>query len=472
MKEETLPGGGPAVRVEVAAGAGGCAGRRSARSGGPGLSGRVCALPGGPGLSGPRLRPWYAGAFWALLFVLLVFAPAPARAAGAIPPGQPSAFYPAFLNLGEIETAAGSLVPDSPYVTADAAVLMDAATGQVLWAKNARRPRPPASTTKIMTALLALEGGRLEQVVTVSPHAAAVGESSMHLSAGEKLTLEQLLYGALLRSGNDACVAIAEHIAGSEGNFVHLMNLKARELGAENTHFVNPNGLPAAGHLSSAYDLALLTRCALQNPVFNRIVATRVKNLGGRYYFNNTNRLLWSYQGADGVKTGTTSAAGMCLVASATRDGRRLISVVLHSDDRYADTMNLLDYGFARFKNVTACRTGQVLARAAAIDGRPAAVPLAADRELTVTVPVDRPQSCTLQVDAPASLTAPVAAGVPVGRVTVLVDGRPAAGARLITGGAADRLPAYRLWWKRLNLSAARAGCCDNRTPPVCGGAG
>ncbi|OAT85885.1 D-alanyl-D-alanine carboxypeptidase family protein [Desulfotomaculum copahuensis] len=412
---------------------------------------------------------------FASILMLCLYLPAIA-AAGQKQPHKPEPVYPALLNLGEmpagtppvntapsISTGADGKnarsIAAAPSVTAAAAVLMDAATGQVLWAKNARQPRPPASTTKIMTALLALEGGKLDRVVTVGPHAASVGESSMHLFAGEKLTLEQLLYGALLRSGNDACVAIAEHIAGSEGNFVLLMNQKARELGALNTHFCNPNGLPAQGHLSSAYDLALLTRYAFQNPAFNRIVSTRTKDLGGRYYFNNTNHLLWSYQGADGVKTGTTNAAGKCLVASATREGRRLITVVLHSDDRYADTMDLLDYGFARFKNVKACRAGGILAQVPVSEGVMPEVPLVCDRELTVTVPADRPQVLTTRVRTLPALTAPVADGMPAGELTVLVDGQPVAGARLLTGQTVERLPAYQLWWGRLTAGREKSEC-------------
>ncbi len=241
--------------------------------------------------------------------------------------------------------------PNAPTVTADAAVLMDACTGQILYDKNAGLRMPPASTTKIMTALLALEGGELGQVVTVSPEAASVGEASLELRAGEKLTLEELLYGAMLRSGNDACVAIAEHIAGTESNFVLLMNQKAKMIGANDTGFKNTNGLPAAGHYSTARDLAVITCYALKNPTFQKIVSTRGKLIGrqGERYLNNTNRLLWSYAWANGVKTGTTNEAGHCLVASARRGDTQLISVVLHSDDRWADSIKLLDYGFDSF---------------------------------------------------------------------------------------------------------------------------
>ncbi|HHW42711.1 MAG TPA: D-alanyl-D-alanine carboxypeptidase [Desulfotomaculum sp.] len=385
-----------------------------------------------------------------ILFLCLMAFPFPVAA--GIPPG-PS--LPAILYMEELpaSTAPGPRAPVPPRITADAAVLMDAATGQVLYAKNPHQPRPPASTTKILTALLALEGGRLDQVVTVSPEAAAVGESSMHLFPGEKMTLEQLLYGALLRSGNDACVAIAEHIAGNVNNFVWLMNRKARELGARHTHFVNPNGLPAAGHLSTAYDLALLTRYALRNHNFQRMVATRYHGFGvphyGEYHLHNTNRLLWSYRGADGVKTGTTSAAGMCLVASASRDGRQLITVVLHSDDRYGDTMALLDYGFAAFKNTTLITRGQVCARAAVVDGMVPEVSLVSDRNVEVTLPVKADPIIEKRPGPAPPLQAPVQAGIPVNSLEIWVDRQPAARALLLTARSVERLPFYRLWWQR-----------------------
>lgn len=184
-------------------------------------------------------------------------------------------------------------------VTADAAVLMDADTGQVLYSKNPDQPRPIASTTKIMTALLAIECGDLKGMVTVSPRAAGVGESSIHLEAGERLTLEELLYGALLRSGNDACVAIAEFIAGREEIFVDWMNFKVRQLGLRNTNFKNTNGLPHRDHLSTARDLALISRHAIRNPVFNHFVSTRshaISGPRGKRYLSNTNKMLWSYR--------------------------------------------------------------------------------------------------------------------------------------------------------------------------------
>ena len=236
-------------------------------------------------------------------------------------------------------------------VSADAAVLMDVATGNVLFNKQANKRRPPASTTKIMTAILGMELGRPDEVVTVSQKAADVGEATLHLDPGEKITLYELITGALVRSGNDACVAIAEQISGSEEQFVKLMNRKALALGAENTHFENTNGLPRKEHYSTAYDLALMARHGLEIPQFASITRqkeTKIHFLKPDVFMDlrNTNKLLWNYPYADGVKTGTTTAAGKCLVASATKEGRQLLVVVLNAPDRFGDAKKLLEWGF------------------------------------------------------------------------------------------------------------------------------
>lgn len=236
-------------------------------------------------------------------------------------------------------------------LNAAAAILMDAGSGEVLWEKNAYKQRAPASTTKMITGILGLELGSPNEIVTVSDRAAAVGESTIHLDPGERLTLYELITGALVKSGNDACVAIAEHISGTEEQFIRLMNQKALLLGAENTHFVNTNGLPHQDHYSCAYDLALIAVYALQNPVFASV--TRQKETAIHFQepdvmmeLRNTNKLLWSYPYADGVKTGTTTAAGKCLVASATKEGRQLVAVVLAAPDRFGDAQKLLEWGF------------------------------------------------------------------------------------------------------------------------------
>jgi D-alanyl-D-alanine carboxypeptidase (penicillin-binding protein 5/6) len=235
-------------------------------------------------------------------------------------------------------------------LTAQSAVLMDAGTGDILYGKNPLEPRHPASTTKMMTALLALERGRLEQPVRISSAAASVGEASVGLKASDVLTLEELLYGALISSGNDASVALAEATAPSQEEFVSMMNLKAKCLGALNTRFVNTNGLPDAGHMTSAYDLALIARAALQHPVFASIVKQKNHRLVWTYpektaELTNTNRLLWADGRITGVKTGTTDVSGKCLVASMTDHGQTWIAVVLNAPDRYGDVMKLFRAG-------------------------------------------------------------------------------------------------------------------------------
>lgn len=240
-----------------------------------------------------------------------------------------------------------------PTINALSGVLMDAQTGEVIYAKNPNLCRPPASTTKIMTAIIALESGSPDQVVTVSKNAAAKEGSTVWLSVGEKQQMKDLIYGLMLASGNDAATAIAENIAGSEPKFAELMTEKAHKLGAIHTSFKNASGLPAVGHYTTAYDLALLTCYALKNPTFAQIVQTKEYSLPGNgsqkeRKFYNHNKLLWRYAYADGVKTGYTQNAGKCLVSSASRNGRRLVAVVFHSKTMYEDSQTLLDYGFSR----------------------------------------------------------------------------------------------------------------------------
>lgn len=252
-----------------------------------------------------------------------------------------------------------------PSVSAQGALLLDAQTGQVLWQHNGEAPLPPASTTKILTALLCLDLAPLERECEVSPQAAAVGESSAGLLAGERFALGELLDAVLLKSANDACFAIAEGAVGSEPYFVRLMNVKAQALGATAASLQNTNGLPDDAHLLSCRDLALLTREAMRRPEFAGRVSSRQATMEGGSYnrsLKNTNRLLTMDEHVTGVKTGTTKAAGACLVSSMERDGRSVIAVVLHSGDRYRESLELLNYGIDGFCNVRLAAAGQPLA--------------------------------------------------------------------------------------------------------------
>ncbi len=238
-----------------------------------------------------------------------------------------------------------------PQVSAKAPVVLDATSGQFIYEKDSHARRAPASTTKITTAMVALENAKLTDVVTAGPNVRKVEPTIIGLDPGDKLTVEQLLYGLLLPSGNDAAVALAEYVGGSEAGFAAMMNAKVAQLGLKDTHYVTPHGLDSPGHYSSAYDLALTARAAFQNPLFEKIVSTREYRVEGpvKWYFKNGNRLLDSYSGADGVKTGYTDEAGRCLVASATRGGHRIITVVLDSLDTFADSAALLDYAFSKY---------------------------------------------------------------------------------------------------------------------------
>ena len=259
-----------------------------------------------------------------------------------------SVFVTLFM-IGNVVCAA----PLPPAVQAEAAILMVAGTKQVLFEKNSNGIMYPASTTKIMTLITALEKGNPNSVITVSSGAAACDGSSLELRAGDKLSFKNGMYGMMLVSGNDASEAIAENVAGSIPLFVAMMNANAEKIGAQNTHFSNPHGLPDPyNHYTTAYDLALITAYSMQNRDFANIVSTREYDVsflsGKKTHVKNTNKLLKTYPGANGFKTGYTEAAGDCLVAGAKRGGVQLIAVVLNDDERWNDAAALLDYGFAQ----------------------------------------------------------------------------------------------------------------------------
>ncbi|PAB61193.1 D-alanyl-D-alanine carboxypeptidase family protein [Anaeromicrobium sediminis] len=236
-------------------------------------------------------------------------------------------------------------------LSASSAILMDRSTGRVLYARNINTKMPMASTTKIMTALLAIKNGDLNSYVKVPTEAVGVEGSSIYLQHGEKILLRDLVYGLMLRSGNDSAVAIAHHVGKSVDQFVDMMNSEAKRLGAKNTNFMNPNGLHHDKHYTTAYDLALITREALKNHAFREVTKTKlwVAEREGHKYFYNKNKTLSRYKGGDGVKTGYTKAAGRCLVTSATRDNMQLIAVVLNDPNWFNDCFRMLDFGFDNF---------------------------------------------------------------------------------------------------------------------------
>ncbi|RJX23667.1 MAG: D-alanyl-D-alanine carboxypeptidase [Dethiobacter sp.] len=261
-----------------------------------------------------------------------------------------------------------------PNLSAEAAVLLDWNSGRILYARNPHLSRHMASTTKIMTAIVALERGNFDDEVKTSPRAANTGGSSIWLEEGEIKTLEELLLGLMLRSGNDVAVAIAEHISGSVEKFAELMTERARELGAQNTSFRNPHGLHHPEHYTTAYDLALISAHAMGIKEFRRIISTPGIAISwpghpwDRFLYNQ-NKLFTLYQGAEGIKTGWTTPAGRCFAGAAIRNGRRLISVVLNAPQLWEDTVALLDYGFANFEYKCLVEERQYLKSVAVVDG-------------------------------------------------------------------------------------------------------
>lgn len=339
-----------------------------------------------------------------------------------------------------------------PAIRAGAAILVEEVSGMILYAKNEHQRRAPASTTKILTAIVALEKGNLDDVVTVSRRAARTGGSTLWLKAGDRLTLRELLEGLMLCSGNDAGVAIAEHIAGSERNFARMMNRKAKELGALNSNFQNPHGLRAPSHYTTAYDLARITCYALRNPEFARLVAAREEAI--EWYqgektrkVRNTNRLLWSFAGADGVKTGTTSEAGYCLVASATRDGRRFISVVLKSPDRWGESARLLEYGFNNFTLKLLATPETPVGEIKTAGGYPRTVAVYPRRPLLVVIPKgEEGYAQKRTILRPEKLRLPARPGTVVGEVAFFFRGEKVCAVDLIIRERVDK----DRWWRRL----------------------
>lgn len=320
---------------------------------------------------------------------------------------------------------------DTPNINARAAILMDANTGQVYYAKDAGKSREPASLTKLMTAILAVESGKLDEVVEVSQRAASVSVgSTIGLNKGDRITLENLLKAALITSANDATVAIAEHIAGNHDSFVYQMNRKAVLLGARDTKFVNTNGYHDPQHYSTAYDLALITRYALQKPYINELVCTNETVIRWALpekekEVHNTNRLLRTgeVEGIDGVKTGSTARAGNCLIASATRGDKRLIAVVLHAGNRYREAAKLLDYGFSEVQPITIFPAGKVMADMRVKDGVYNTVPLTVADPVRVNLAKDQLQSIKLNILMDDEVAAPVREGQLLGYAVFTIDG-------------------------------------------------
>lgn len=305
---------------------------------------------------------------------------------------------------------------------------MDAATGTVIYSRDMDTRRYPASTTKIMTLIVALEQGKLDDIVTVSKNAEGMEGSTLWLEQGDKVPLKELLYGMMMASGNDATIAVAEHIAGSVPAFVKMMNEKAREIGASDTHFVNPNGLPDEKHYTTARDMALIAAYGYRLPEFEEIVGTReitfpwVKD--DTHRLRNENQMLWLYKGGNGVKTGYTDAAGRCLVSGAREDGLQLVSVVFDSVYMWNDSIALLDYGFDQVEPEKIISKGQVVG-SVSVGLFQGELEVKAAKDLAIARLKDGSRvKYDQKLEVPDSLTAPVKEGERVGRLVLMQEGR------------------------------------------------
>jgi D-alanyl-D-alanine carboxypeptidase (penicillin-binding protein 5/6) len=329
-----------------------------------------------------------------------------------------------------------------PEILAETAIVIDVKTGQILYDKSMHEQREPASTTKVITALLALENLEFEQTVTIDAETPFTGGSRIYLLEDEQITVEQLMYALLLESANDAGVALAKAMAGTVPDFADMMNRKAAELGAQNTNFVNPHGLHEDGHLTTAYDLAMIARAAMENARFRDLVLTYrheipATNKQPERYMYNTNRLIYDevtkvlvngirrpakYEGATGIKTGYTPQAGGCLVAGAVQGDTELISVVMKSTDegRFADSIALLDYAFENYKTVKAIDGGVLLGEISIKRGSVQRVQAVTAGEAYATLPVEASMGLiTTEVQLDESVRAPVAKGQKVGFVEI-----------------------------------------------------
>lgn len=337
-----------------------------------------------------------------------------------------------------------------PSVSAQSAILIEKNSGRILYSKRHNEKLPMASTTKIMTAICAIENGNvsLDQTIEISASAAGVEGSSMYLESGEMLTLRELLYGLMLSSGNDAAVAIAECISGNGEKFAELMNKKAQELGAVNTHFTNPNGLPDENHYSTAYDMAKLTAYALQNPSFAEIVSTKNFKISGEgkaypRVLSNHNKLLNMYAGCIGVKTGFTKAAGRCLVSAAERDGMTLICVTLNAPNDWDDHTRMFDYGFDNYTYAKLASEDTPVCTAE-VDGADAgAIPIYPKED--VYFPLAEGEEYISEIELYPELCAPIAQGEPVGRISFTIDGKTSDDSLLVAGTDAELALKYNI---------------------------
>ena len=355
----------------------------------------------------------------------------------------------AALSLAAALLLCASAGAAGPEVSAEACVLMDAESGTVIYEKNADEKMLIASTTKIMTALVALEHCGLDETVEIKREWALTEGSSMGLVPGESCSVRELLYGLLLASGNDAGVALACHAAGSVAAFAEMMNAKAAELGMEGSHFSNPHGLDDPEHYSTARDMAILAAAAMENPELALIASTKEIRLSESRYFSNHNKLLWQCEGCEGLKTGYTSKAGRTLVSACKRNGTRLICVTLRDGNDWADHAALYDWGFENYETVTAVEPGKTLFTLPVISGESGSVGIQAAAQVRVFV--KKGNEVSLRESLPRFAWAEVRRGDTAGLLRIYVNGQPVAETPLVyaeTVGVDESVPLG--FWERI----------------------
>lgn len=323
-----------------------------------------------------------------------------------------------FRTAAAILTAVLLLPAPVRAVSAQKAILVDANTGRVLYEKDANSRSLIASTTKIMTALIVCEQCNVLDRMTIPRQAVGIEGSSMYLREGEVLTLQELLYGLMLSSGNDAAVALAIYCGGTVEGFVGMMNDKAYRLGLGNTHFENPHGLDSPNHYSTAGDLAKLAAYAMNNPIFSRVVSTKTVRIGNRS-LQNHNKVLWLVDGADGVKTGFTKAAGRILVSSAVRDGRRLICVTINDGNDWQDHKKLLEEGFSRYTLQQILTKGECVGTVEVAAGESERVQVLAAEDFSF--PLAKDEKTEIILSGPGFAYAPVVQGEEAGYAYICI---------------------------------------------------
>lgn len=351
---------------------------------------------------------------------------------------------------------------NKPTVTAPSAILIDAKTGKVLYEKNADEKRYPASTTKVMTGLLAVEHGKMSEIVTIGKNPPLIerGSSQIYLIPDEKLTMEQLLYAMMLESANDAAVAIAEHISGSVEEFAKLMNSKAKELGAINTNFVNPNGLHNDNHYTTARDLAMIAKYAMTLDKFRSVVKEvkytipKTNKQEERNYITNSNKLIWKtydkfrYEYATGIKTGYTVKANQCLVGGAKKGDMEIISVVMGAEGQniYSDTVGLFEYGFANFQNVDILKKDQIVTTVSLKEGEEKINLLAAE-DLSLMLSQTEKDKVKTEIKTNNELMVPIKKGETLGEILVYVDGKEVKKIDLLSSVEIPAPKRFSFWW-------------------------